>query len=126
MAPHEHMFCLPGEDDDEGLEALSEFHPHPAEVWCLQVLRDVPFGEFFRTFDDIYMAFAKHGDYLPLTVEECRREMRFWEELDKLRDPVAPGHGISFEASDRVKFVEYLIKVYETPDLDDGEIMFID
>lgn len=72
------------------------------------------------------MAFAKHGDYLPLTVEECRREMRFWDELDKLRDPVAPGHGISFEASDRVKFVEYLIKVYETPDLDDGEIMFID
>ncbi|CAD5377337.1 hypothetical protein OF001_U20264 [Pseudomonas sp. OF001] len=125
MTPHEQMFRMP--DDEEVIAFIAEFNDHSAEEWCRTLLQRLPVDPHGdRTFDDIYTAFAKHGDYLPLTVEECRREMRFWDELDKLRDPVAPGHGISFEASDRVKFVEYLIKVYETPDLDDGEIMFID
>lgn len=125
MTPHEQLFRLP-EPDEEGTVNVGGYGGHPAEDFCHDTICHVPFGSFVRDQDGVYDAFAKQGKYLPLSVEECERELKFWDDLDTLRDPGAKGHGITFDATERVKFVKQLIKVYETPDTDDGELHHID
>ena len=64
------------------------FDDTPAEVWCEEVLKDVVCGEnqIFLPDDVCRKLFSEQTEYLPHTLSDCLHELRYWNELIRLRD----------------------------------------
>ena len=67
------------------------FSNTPAEEWILMALKGIKFKEKhgFPELDSVVIAaFQARGDGLPHTLDDCVHELRYWDELYRLRHSV--------------------------------------
>lgn len=96
-----------------------EYGEPEEEGFCIRVLQGVYRDKFGRSDEfEVHRAFSHHLDMLPLSAEDCRQELAFWDALDNLRAPNVPGEGIAYEATERYRIVEGLLEEFEAPDED--------